>query len=266
MEREPSESPEDPFELLGVRRSASMKEIDTAYRRLVKIHHPDLHPVASEDERRQAEARMLRLNEARRHLREQLRQRPVDVRHINWERARPRLAFPFDDSVTTAAFYVAERRGEEARYVLSDGDQAEIGQIRPLHTPQNPVAEYAYSRFVLRDDSGRDILLISMPRWRMQSVLNVYHVVADEQLGYVIGREDKQDLEDAQGHQQGSVRHVPELADRVALFVTPVGEPLARIETCSTPSAHIEVDVSPDAPPIARLLLVSSLISLRPKP
>jgi curved DNA-binding protein CbpA len=37
-------APEDPYAVLGVPPTASQDEISRAYRRLVREHHPDLHP------------------------------------------------------------------------------------------------------------------------------------------------------------------------------------------------------------------------------
>jgi curved DNA-binding protein CbpA len=37
-------APEDPYEVLGVPPTATQEEINRAYRRLVREHHPDLHP------------------------------------------------------------------------------------------------------------------------------------------------------------------------------------------------------------------------------
>jgi DnaJ-class molecular chaperone len=49
---------EDPYQILGVQRSASEDEIRTAYRRLAKKHHPDLNPgkKAAEDKFKQISA------------------------------------------------------------------------------------------------------------------------------------------------------------------------------------------------------------------
>ena len=49
----------DPFQVLGVSPSASEEEIKTAYRKLAKKYHPDLHPGSAT-----AEAKMKEINEA----------------------------------------------------------------------------------------------------------------------------------------------------------------------------------------------------------
>lgn len=49
----------DPYQVLGVSRDASEEEIKTAYRRLAKQYHPDLHP-----DDPNAAARMNEINEA----------------------------------------------------------------------------------------------------------------------------------------------------------------------------------------------------------
>jgi DnaJ-domain-containing protein 1 len=54
--------------VLGVSPGADASEIRSAYRRLARAYHPDLHPAASEDERRALSARFQAVTEAYRAL------------------------------------------------------------------------------------------------------------------------------------------------------------------------------------------------------
>lgn len=54
----PERSPIDPYAILGLAREATPQQVATAYRRLAKQFHPDLHPD------KEVAARMRRLNEA----------------------------------------------------------------------------------------------------------------------------------------------------------------------------------------------------------
>lgn len=52
------------YDILGVKQGAGTDEIKTAYKRLVKQYHPDLHGDKSEMERKQYEAKFKEINEA----------------------------------------------------------------------------------------------------------------------------------------------------------------------------------------------------------
>lgn len=59
---------EDHYATLRVAPGASAEEIERAYRRLARANHPDLLGAAPTEERRQAEARLKRVNRAHRIL------------------------------------------------------------------------------------------------------------------------------------------------------------------------------------------------------
>ena len=59
----------NPYEVLGLRPGATAKEITSAYRRLVKLYHPDIQTQEDVELRSQAERRMLEINHARHVLR-----------------------------------------------------------------------------------------------------------------------------------------------------------------------------------------------------
>jgi DnaJ-class molecular chaperone len=51
---------DDPYDILGIRRSATLAEIKSAFRKLAKIWHPDLNPQRIEE----ATAKMKKINAA----------------------------------------------------------------------------------------------------------------------------------------------------------------------------------------------------------
>jgi hypothetical protein len=64
---------DDPFEVLGLRPGATAKEITSAYRRLVKLYHPDIQGQGDDQALAEAERRMLEINHARHVLRSRTR-------------------------------------------------------------------------------------------------------------------------------------------------------------------------------------------------
>jgi curved DNA-binding protein CbpA len=60
----------DPYEVLGIGADATPDELRAAYRSLVREHHPDRFPSATEDERRAMHERMASINAAYRMVRD----------------------------------------------------------------------------------------------------------------------------------------------------------------------------------------------------
>ncbi|MFZ5645151.1 MAG: DnaJ C-terminal domain-containing protein [Bacillota bacterium] len=72
---------QDYYEILGVGRNATEKEIKTAYRKLARKWHPDLHP---EKDKEQAEEKFKRINEAYEVLSDSEKRAKYDRLGANW--------------------------------------------------------------------------------------------------------------------------------------------------------------------------------------
>jgi hypothetical protein len=67
----------DPYTVLGLAADATPAEAEAAYRRLMRVHHPDLHQDAPESVRAAAELRTMALNGAIHQIRTQRNRRPA---------------------------------------------------------------------------------------------------------------------------------------------------------------------------------------------
>ncbi|MBS4023598.1 MAG: J domain-containing protein [Dethiobacter sp.] len=73
---------QDYYEVLGLKRDATQKEIKSAYRRLARKHHPDLHPGS---EKTAAEEKFKRINEAYEVLNDPDKREKYDRLGENWQ-------------------------------------------------------------------------------------------------------------------------------------------------------------------------------------
>lgn len=73
---------QDYYEILGVDRNASEKEIKSAYRKLARKWHPDLHPAGEKD---QAEEKFKKINEAYEVLKDPEKRKRYDQLGSNWK-------------------------------------------------------------------------------------------------------------------------------------------------------------------------------------
>lgn len=73
---------QDYYEILGVKRDASEKEIKSAYRKLARKWHPDLHPG---DKKAEAEEKIKKINEAYEVLSDREKREKYDRLGANWQ-------------------------------------------------------------------------------------------------------------------------------------------------------------------------------------
>ena len=96
---------QDYYELLGITRSASDKEIKAAYRKMARKWHPDLHPSA---EKKEAEEKFKRVNEAYEVLKDPEKRSRYDHLGSRWKNGQDFQAPPDMDGVR---FYSANDVG-----------------------------------------------------------------------------------------------------------------------------------------------------------
>ena len=87
---------QDYYELLGVERNATEKEIKSAYRKLARKWHPDLHPAA---EKKKAEEQFKRINEAYEVLKDPEKRSRYDRLGSRWKDGQDFQAPPDMDGV-----------------------------------------------------------------------------------------------------------------------------------------------------------------------
>lgn len=73
---------QDYYEILGVKREATEKEIKSAYRKLARKWHPDLHPG---EKKAEAEEKIKKINEAYEVLSDQEKRKKYDRLGANWQ-------------------------------------------------------------------------------------------------------------------------------------------------------------------------------------
>lgn len=111
----------DPHQVLGVSPGASPEELHDAYRRLVKLHHPDRNGGSADATRRFQE----------------IQQAYDEVRKLRSERPRPRPAPPPGDASVQARMADLERELAEAKAARERARQAARDAVRDTAGPSD---------------------------------------------------------------------------------------------------------------------------------
>jgi curved DNA-binding protein CbpA len=129
---------EDHYATLQVRASASAEEIEQAYRRLVRLHHPDLLQGASPDARRHAEDLLKRINRAHGVIGDRERRRDYDRQRLN---RRTPVTAPERRSTPSAAPAFTPRDTAERTTHWGGGGPIDIEWETPLERAPRQTTE-----------------------------------------------------------------------------------------------------------------------------
>ena len=115
----------DYYNILGVKRNASEKEIKSAFRKLARKHHPDVNP-----DDKQAEAKFKEISEAYEVLADPEKRKKYDQFGADWERYQQTTGSPagFDFSKYSQGFEGFEGFGPGVRFTVG-GMGAEEGEF-----------------------------------------------------------------------------------------------------------------------------------------
>lgn len=135
--------PRDYYEILGVKRDATQKEIDSAFRRLARKYHPDVNPDP------QAAEKFKEINEAHEVLGDPEKRRKYDQFGARWEEyqrweaaGRPGGEFPFG--------FATGPGGAQVEYRTVD-----VEDLEDLFGSASPFSEFFHSMFGRAAGSGR---------------------------------------------------------------------------------------------------------------
>lgn len=132
---------DDPYRILGIERSAGLRELKRAYRRLSFAWHPDRHAHAPEDRRLEAERQFKRIHAAYLFVGEHLRTEPA--RRHSAPPVRPEHVAPFADAIRTAVASAALRLlARQSRYTYRR--VVEVAEQVLIYAVERGDAAFAY--------------------------------------------------------------------------------------------------------------------------
>jgi len=242
--------------VLGLTDRASAQEITAAYRKLVRLYHPDRHHGAADAVRAEAERRMLELNAARRALK--THHRSPD--HLNWERRRPAAAAPHVHALATGTTYSFESRAGSRDWMIVGGDGRDVGEVREVGERQRPgVPQLGYRSFEVLAETRQKVLDLTILRPRMLPMLKVSDLILERTIATVTKRSPQEFHVEHRQEQIATVVEEPEVAAGAFLVRDPGGDLIARLTSRREGArADVLLDMSPDAELQLRLSLLAA--------
>jgi DnaJ domain len=236
---------EDPFEILQIKPGATGKEITAAYRRLVKVYHPDVQRGDDQEQRREAERRMLELNNARRIL----RSRSVSV---GGKGAHATLL--------TSHYLVFEVSGQRSSllYLIRDENGAILGEVKILNSRDRGFARQRGPRYSI-GPTGSSLLEVSQLLGRVVPMVKVEDYETETVLGHIARRNGGLWIESLSAE-----REPVKLEQRRDYFVVESdGKDMGRIERSGSRDEGFVVTASPEVDEELRFFLIAAPLAVK---
>jgi DnaJ domain len=238
---------DDPFEILEVRPGATSREITAAYRRLVKLYHPDLQGPNDTLRRKEAERRMLEITQARRLL----RNRTVSPGNRGMQK-----------TLVTSHYLIFDPLGHRSSvlFVVKDEDGHTLGEVKSSRATRRdgPEAWGLGARYQIGPVGG-SLIEVSRLLGRVAPMVKIEDLRNDKLVGH-IARRDQELWMESLGTDQEPAK-LRRLRDH---YVVELGDQeVGRVERSqSSVGESFAVTVSPEGSDELRMFLLAAPIAV----
>ncbi|MDP9223170.1 MAG: J domain-containing protein [Actinomycetota bacterium] len=238
---------DDPFEVLDLQPGASSQEITAAYRRLVKLYHPDTHTDQDPAVREDAERRMLEINRAR---------------HLLRSRTTPGRNQPTKASLMTSLYLVFVPSGHKSSvaYTVTNDAGLNLGEVkRRAGRTGDPTYLRELGPSYLIGTTGDPVLEVSRLHGRVVPMVRIKDAVTDVLVGHITRHGEELWMERLENNAL-----LAKLNPRSDYYVAETADnEVGRVETTNSRAGQgFVVTVSPDADEEIRMFLLATPVAL----
>jgi DnaJ domain len=238
---------DDPFEILEIAPGATPREITVAYRRLVKLYHPDLQSRNDPEQQQEAERRMMEIN----HARSVLRNRSVSAGGRGTQR-----------TLLTSHYliFVPQSYRSSVLFVIKDENGSTLGEVKKVPSKLPDGSAWGLGSRYEIGPVGGPFLEVSRLPGRVAPMVKIEDLRNDKVVGHIARRNKELWMESLETDREAAkLRHlrdhyVVELAD----------DEVGRVErSMSNDGTQFAVTVSPEASGELRMFLIAAPIAIQ---